>query len=477
MRVKWAADQVAGDEYDVPRRPGDDDSLVVSLGKGLGLLLLLVPWYGLRHPGTTVVLVATVWLWASHGLAALLAAYAALTIALAAWSFWHRSSFTRFVANPFRSRVRGAWVYRRRWRSAMHLCELSKGWGAERYAPHVIRVRCDAFADRVRVKLLPGQCPSDLDGKTEALASTFGALGCRVQVDKPGVVWLVFTRRDPLVDVVPALEPAASVDLTGVAVGTRDDGQPWSVGLQSTHVLVAGETGAGKGSVVWSVLRGVAPAIRDGYVQAWVADPKGGMELAPGRALFSRFTHEPEPMVALVEQAAELVTERANRLRGIARQHTPTPVEPFVLLVVDELAYLTAYLPERDLSKRLASALSVVLSQGRAVGVSVLAAVQDPRKDIVAMRDLFPVRIALRLTEASQVGMVLGDGARDRGARCDQIPASMPGTGYVLIDGQREPVRVRAAYVSDDDIAATCRTYPAPATGLGASMVEGEVLP
>lgn len=264
-----------------------------------------------------------------------------------------------------------------------------------------------------------------------------------------------------------------------MAIGTRDDGQPWTLGLLGTHVLVAGATGAGKGSVVWSALRGVAPAIRDGLVQAWVADPKGGMELAPGQAMFTRFTHEPKPMVTMVEQAAELVTDRANRLRGLSRQHQPSTAEPLVLLVVDELAYLTAYLPDRDLTKRLASALSIVLSQGRAVGVSVLAAVQDPRKDIVAMRDLFPTRIALRLTEADQVRLVLGDGARDRGAACDQIPASMPGTGYVLLDGQREPARVRAAHVTDDDIAETSRTYPTPTyepVAVGASVVEGEVL-
>lgn len=55
--------------------------------------------------------------------------------------------------------------------------------------------------------------------------------------------------------------------------------------------------------------------------------------------------------------------------------------------------------------------------------------------------------------------MVLGDGARDRGARCDRISDSLPGVGYVRLDGVREPTRVRAAYVSDDDIAAMALEY------------------
>ena len=58
--------------------------------------------------------------------------------------------------------------------------------------------------------------------------------------------------------------------------------------------------------------------------------------------------------------------------------------------------------------------------------------------------------------------MVLGDAARDQGALCDQIPESSPGVGYVRVDGIREPVRVRAGWVTDSDIAAMAATYPRP---------------
>ena len=75
------------------------------------------------------------------------------------------------------------------------------------------------------------------------------------------------------------------------------------------------------------------------------------------------------------------------------------------------------------------------------------------------MRDLFPTRIALRMTEPEQVGLVLGSGARDRGARCDQIPESLPGVGYVGIDGVAEPVRVRFSHITDTHIDALVRHY------------------
>jgi hypothetical protein len=75
--------------------------------------------------------------------------------------------------------------------------------------------------------------------------------------------------------------------------------------------------------------------------------------------------------------------------------------------------------------------------------------------------------VGLRLDEASQIDMVLGDGAREQGARCDRIPTALPGVGYVRLDGVREPTRVRAGYVTDQDIAAMSRDYAPRESGSG----------
>ncbi len=56
--------------------------------------------------------------------------------------------------------------------------------------------------------------------------------------------------------------------------------------------------------------------------------------------------------------------------------------------------------------------------------------------------------------------MVLGDGARDRGALADHIspvPELGAGVGYVRLETSPDPVR--AAYVSDDDIRAMVAEY------------------
>ncbi|WP_260428425.1 hypothetical protein [Micromonospora globispora] len=175
-------------------------------------------------------------------------------------------------------------------------------------------------------------------------------------------------------------------------------------------------------------------------------------------------------MAELIEEAAAVARDRAGKLRGRTRQHTPTPDEPLIVLVIDELANLTAYLTDRQLKDRIKAALSILLSQGRAVGVHVVAAIQDPRKEVLPFRDLFPTRIGLRLAEAAQVDLVLGDGMRDRGALCDRIPQSLPGVGFVVIDGDPTPMRVRFSYLSDDEIRDMAATYGR------LRVIDGEVL-
>jgi DNA segregation ATPase FtsK/SpoIIIE, S-DNA-T family len=154
-----------------------------------------------------------------------------------------------------------------------------------------------------------------------------------------------------------------------------------------------------------------------------------------------------------------VMRRRQSALRGRARLHTPTAAEPLIVVIIDELASLTAYVNDRDAKRRITAALSLLLSQGRAVGVSVVGAVQDPRKDIISMRDLFPTRILLRVTEPEHVALTLGQGARDRGATADLIADTTPGVAYIGQDGAPEAARVRFTHVTDTDITTLADRY------------------
>lgn len=387
-----------------------------------------------------------------------------------AWLVVHRASFLRFGFYP----VLGRWRrmgYRRHWYPAMATARLAVTFDRHTVLPVLQKVRSTGACDVVTVRMVTGQIPDDYATVALRLTHTFGALSCRVTPGRrPDLVVLTLQRRDALGRLVAPLPVPVLPDFAALPVGLIEDGQTLTLRLFGTQVLVVGATGAGKGSVVWSVISAVAGGVRSGLVKLWVFDPKGGMELAAGMPLFDRFACDDfASMAGTLEEAVAVMRARTGRLRGQTRQHEPTPDEPLYLIVIDELASLTAYLTDRQLKDRIKAALGLILTQGRAVGVHVVAAIQDPRKDVLPFRDLFPTRIALRLSEPSQVDMVLGDGMRDRGAVCDRIPMAAPGVGYLVLDGDPTPVRVRFSYHSDEQIRDLACTYG------GLRVIDGEV--
>jgi S-DNA-T family DNA segregation ATPase FtsK/SpoIIIE len=445
--------------------------LLVNLVRAfLGLVLFLA-----RHWPTTLVVAGLGWLTYAAGWQPLVLVAGWAAVALGCWAWFGWPSFLRLVARPARARWRYLTVYRRNWQPVMVMSGLAFYRNAREYLPAIVRVEVTKTTDRVLVKMLSGQPPSIWHDHVENLAHGFGASTCRIRTAKrpagrwwgrgrarqdwPGHIWLELVRDDALSKPVPVTTLPADqrVDLSRLPVGRREDSSPWLVRLLGTHLLVAGATGAGKGSVLWSLVRAMLPAIRAGLVQVWGIDPKR-MELAFGRGIFNRYSDDPSGgMVDLLEAAVDEMSKRAARFGGVTRTFIPTVADPFIVVMVDELAFLTAYCPDRDLKRRALAALSTLTSQGRSVGICVVGALQDPRKDVINIRNLFPTRIALRLDESEQVDMVLGDGAYERGALADRIsplPEVGAGVGYIRLEDFPDPVRVRAGWVSDADIAA-----------------------
>jgi S-DNA-T family DNA segregation ATPase FtsK/SpoIIIE len=427
--------------------------------RGFGRLLwLYVKLWHVTVPGTLVG-----WLWYRYGWAGLVVVGGGGVVVAGAWAGVHWSSFHQLVWLRTLGRLRRV-RYRRRWHAAMATARLAVTFDGRRVLPVLERVRSSGTADVLTVRMVTGQIPEDFARVGERLAHSFGVRSCRVS---PGarqeLIVVSLMRSDPLAALVPPLPVAAVPDFAALPLGRCEDGQGYSLRLLGTQVLVVGATGAGKGSVIWSLIRAVAGAVRTGLVQLWAIDPKGGMELGGGLPLFTRFAcSDYESMAAMLEDALATAQARAARLRAVARQHVATQDEPLIVIIVDELAALTAYLTDRKAKDRIKAALGLLLTQGRAVGVHVVAALQDPRKEVLPFRDLFPTRIGLRLSEGAQVDMVLGEGARDRGALCDRISVTTPGVGFVVLDGSPTPRRVRFSYLTDEDIRSLVRGYARP---------------
>ncbi|MEO3862491.1 FtsK/SpoIIIE domain-containing protein [Acrocarpospora sp. B8E8] len=428
-------------------------TICVWLWRLLSGLVALV-W---RHPVACLLISATAAGVYEIGVRRMAAGWIGASCALGAWALWNNASFMRWVGYPVLAWARWLVVYRRKWRSVIAVAGLAGNMRGRAYVPDLVRVRCDARNDVVMVRMLSGQSDEEFADRAPNLAHGFGASRVRVTCPRPGWVALTFPRNDALAAVIPARPIPVRPAVGPVEVGLCEDGSPFCIQVHGTHVLIAGATGAGKGSFLWGIVRGLLPAARAGIAELWGLDAKY-MELSFGRDLFKRYAATAEECAELLEAAVKLMQERAGRYAGVRRSHVPTIEDPFILLVVDEVAFLTAYQPDRGLRLRIGAALATLTTQGRAVGIGVVAALQDPRKEVLTIRHLFPDRIALRLDEPSQVDMVLGDGAWDRGALADQIPRHPDdpsigaGEAYVRCENAPEPIRVRAAYVSDADI-------------------------
>jgi S-DNA-T family DNA segregation ATPase FtsK/SpoIIIE len=428
--------------------------LLVKFARLLGWIIRLV----FRHPLAASVVALTAAIWLKLGWVTLVALVLAAVVMLACWRWCWPVSFSRWVGRPARGKWR-TWYYRRRWAAVMTIAGVAPWYQGRTLLPVLGKVTATRYTDRVMVRLVSGQSAADFADHADNLAHGFGAMLCRVRTARSGAVVLEFIRRDALAALVPALPIPDCPDLKALPVGRREDGLPWLVKLHGTHVLIAGATGAGKASLLWGLVRAMFPLLQTGLVRVLAADPKL-MELAYGRVIFESYgsyAADPASIAVMLDGAVAGMQDRARRFAGRQREHTPTIADPFTVVLVDEVAFLTAYQPDRKLKERIMLALATLTTQGRALGYAVVAALQDPRKEVLTIRNLFPDRIAMRLDEPEQVDMVLGDGARDRGAACELIssdPATGAGVAFVRLEADPDPVRVRAGWVTDADICA-----------------------
>jgi hypothetical protein len=269
---------------------------------------------------------------------------------------------------------------------------------------------------------------------------------------------------------------ARELELLKAVPMARDmNGRECKMPIEGQHWFIAARTGGGKGSWIWSLVLGLKPAWQLGLVKFWGCDPKR-LELAIGRDWWEHYADNEEDIVKMLEHCVHEMFERAGKLQGKVRKFTPTQQTPLNVIVVDELGYLSAMLPDRKLRERAEKAVSTILALGRAVGYSLVGAVQDPRKETCGFRDLFPIRIAGGLPGA-MVDLVLGEDMHDAGALCEQIPLTEPGVAYVISETRLKPICVRAAWCSDDNIQGMLSDVPTYGTVVdssGAAAVKDE---
>lgn len=327
-------------------------------------------------------------------------------LALGAWKVARPVSYERLVGGPlrrlgWRRRVRRDWT---------HLCETS-GWTVTRpgrvprgvvepgpvapvvVTPHLRRVTTTGATVSLVVRARHGQTLDELEAGVPRLASTMGAVTHASRPAGSSCAWLAvdLVMRDHLTVATTVPVPVSlSSGPVGAALvlGRTQTGADWRVDVLGRHTLVVGASGSGKGSVLWGVVMALAPAVPVDCVRLWGIDLKRGVELSMGAGLFSARAYTAEDALEVLRALVDVIERRGDAMAGRTRLHTPAPGDPLHVLIIDELAALTAY-SDPDTRREADRLLGIILTQGRALGVSVVACVQDPRKEVVKLRGLF----------------------------------------------------------------------------------------
>ena len=281
-------------------------------------------------------------------------------------------------------------------------------------APRLRRVRVRGHVVELTIRARPGQTLTELEAGAERLATTFAAVAHRVRpVSGAGsgcTVAVELVMHD-------ALTMPVERGRAGTAGGRGTDPVGPHPGRWGLVAATAGPAHAGRrllglGEGVGAVGRVLRPGPggprRHGAAVGCRPETRCRARRWANR-LFSTRAYTPADAVDVLRALMAVIDERGARMAGTTRLHQPTVGDPLHVLVIDELAALTAY-ADLDVRREATRLLSEVLTQGRALGVVVVACVQDPRKDVVAMRGLFTQTVALRLRSSDETVMVLGDG-------------------------------------------------------------------
>lgn len=252
-----------------------------------------------------------------------------------------------------------------------------------------------------------------------------------------------------------------------IHLGVGEDGRAIRLPLIYRNMLLAGEPGAGKSVGLNNIVAHAALAVD---CRLWLFDGKI-VELGLWRSCAERFIANSldEAITALGELQAEMDSRYAVLDEQRGRKIAPDDgVEPIVV-VLDELAYFSATVGGKREQEAFSVLVRDLVARGRAAGVIVVAATQRPSADIIptSLRDLFGYRWAFRCTTDTSSDIVLGHGWASRGYTAASVAPEAKGIGFLLAEGGI-PARVKAAYLSDDEVYALAdrATLRRLATGL-----------
>lgn len=239
----------------------------------------------------------------------------------------------------------------------------------------------------------------------------------------------------------------------GFAVGKDIIGTPVTESLDKMpHLLVAGQTGAGKSVMINSILTSLLYKNSPSDLKLILVDPKQ-VELKPYDDIPHLLTPviiEPEKCISalkwtVAEMERRLKTMSEARVRSISefnlKQEKGMPNMPYIVVVIDELSDLMMMA-----AKDVESLIVRIAQKARAAGIHLILATQRPSVNVVTgiIKANVPGRIAF--TTQSQVD--------SRTIIDKQGAEKLLGKGDLLLSvaGMHKPKRIQAALITDDEV-------------------------
>jgi DNA segregation ATPase FtsK/SpoIIIE, S-DNA-T family len=236
-----------------------------------------------------------------------------------------------------------------------------------------------------------------------------------------------------------------------VHLGVDEYGEPVYVDLAERNMLIGGEPGGGKSSAEQLIVAHGALShdcrlvLVDGN-QVQLGQWRHSADLFIGPSL--------KDATDAFTDFQQIMNRRYHKLLATGRRKiTRHDGEPVYLVVIDEYAYYSATIGKKGEREDFAALARDLVARGRAAGVIIILATQRPSHQVIdpSMRDLFSYRWAFRCTTDSSSDVVLGQGWAAEGYTAADIDPLARGVGWLLSE-TGVPRRIKAAYLTDDDI-------------------------
>jgi DNA segregation ATPase FtsK/SpoIIIE-like protein len=322
---------------------------------------------------------------------------------------------------------------------------------------------------RYEIELAPGVKVSKVVNLHDDISMAVGGQKIRIQAPIPGKSAVGIELPNPTRQTVyfkQVLQSDAFKKSTAdipVVIGTNISGAPYVTDIaKMPHVLIAGQTGAGKSVCINSLVCSMLMTKKPEELRLIMIDPKK-VELA----CYSDIPHLLAPVVTEPKEAVKAlqwgVQEMERRYRVLAKvgakkletfnerfdagklngvlDEADNKRLPFIVIIVDELADLMM-----TASKDVESQIQRIAQLARAVGIHLIVATQRPSVDIITgkIKANLASRIAFRTIQSVDSKTILGYVGAEK----------LLGMGDMLFlrNGATDIERFHGSFISEEDV-------------------------